>query len=208
MCFDSQASLLAFSLSYTIAWYIFERNRNYDRWLAGFIIAFSMIQLLEAGLWKTIERPTDHSGELNDLLTRLILLALLFQPFIQSYLGYKYTGASILAYMAIAFALILCLAFYRTYTSSPGQFNSFVGGKGHLVWSDAKSPASFMGWVGFLYLMGIFIPLLFMKDWKGWPIIIIGVLTALYSLFAAGKGEFGSYWCFTAVAVSLTALFL
>jgi uncharacterized membrane protein len=167
-----------------------------------------MIQLLEAGLWKTIENPTERSKELNDLLTRLILLALLFQPFIQSYLGYKYTKSSVMVYMAIAFALILGYGFYRTYTSSPGQFQSFVGEKGHLVWTDAKSPKSFMGWVGFLYLMGIFIPLLFMKDWKGWPIILIGVITALYSLYIAGNGEFGSYWCFTAVAVSLTALFL
>ena len=173
MCFDSRSSLLAFTLSYTIAWYLFERNQNYDRWLAGFILVFSSIQLLEGGLWKVMENKGDHTEALNDLLTRLILIFLLMQPLIQSYLGYKYTGSQILGVMSIVFLCMLIYGFYRVWQSKPGQFNSYVGNKGHLVWEDKDSPNSFLGATGVLYMLGLFIPLFFMKDGKGWPIVAI-----------------------------------
>jgi hypothetical protein len=208
MCFDSKSSLLAFTLAYSISWYLFERDKNYDRWIAGFIIVFSSIQLLEAGLWKTMENPGSHSAAINDLLTRLILVFLLLQPLMQSYLGYKYTKSSILGCMSILFLGILMWGFYRIYTSAPGQFNSTIGDKGHLVWSDALSPGSFLGAVGILYMIGLFLPPFFMKDGSGWPLILIGALTALYSFWMTRNKEFGSLWCFTAVAISLVAIFM
>lgn len=204
MCFDEKSSLLAFTISYSIAWYLFERNQNYDRWLAAFIIVFSSIQILEAGIWRTDVKQ----GDVNELLTKLILIFLLLQPLVQSYMGYKYTKSQFLALLSLAFTAVLIWGFIRIGTAKPGQFHTTVGEHGHLVWEDSHLKGSFLGAAGPLYMLGIFVPLLFMKGYVGLPIILIGGITALYSYYMTRGKEFGSLWCFTAVAVSLVALFM
>lgn len=215
MCFDVQSSLLAWSFMYSISIYLYFRDRNYDRWNAGFIMTLATIQLLEAGLWTSINR--DKRG-FNDILTKLVLLTLMSQPLVQSYLGYKYVSAekraseissSILAMMSWVFLGLLIWALFRVGSAKSGQFFTSVGPNGHLVWSDSQS-SSFIGgtWVAILYLAGLFIPLLFMKEWKGISLIAIGIVTAVISILASSKGEFSSYWCYTTVIYSLIALFI
>ena len=206
MCFDTQSSLLAWSITYSIGVYLYFRNKNYDRWNAAFIMAFATIQLLEAGIWESIYRK---KIELNDLLTRLILLTLMAQPLIQSYMGYRYTKESILALMSWVFLGLFIWAIYRIGTSNSGQFGSTQGPHGHLIWNDAKSP-NFLGgwWVGVLYILGLFIPLFFMKEHKGFVLLSIGVITAILSLLVTTKGEFSSYWCYTTVVYAIAALFV
>lgn len=210
MCFDSKSSLLAWTISYSIAWYLFNRNNGIDRWSAGFIIAFSTIQLLEAGIWMTTEEnKNDHTSEnMNDLLTRLVLIVLVLQPFVQSYLGYKYSGSQLLGFYTLICVAMLAWAFYRIGSSEKGQFSSSRGSGGHMVWNDAKSSNSFLGPIGILYMIGLFIPLFFLPDNKGLILIAVGVITAVFSLLKAGPKEFSSYWCYSAVLYSLIALFL
>lgn len=217
MCFDSESSALGWTLSYTIAWYLFNRNRGPDRWNAGFIIIFSCIQLLESWIWNINDRKDEASEELNDLLTRLILIILILQPFVQSYLGYRYTKKALLGYMSVLYAILILWIFYRIWVSKRGQFSSYKGEKGHLVWSDSNTPSSFLGGVGILYLIGISVPLIFMSgdgflsktfSYPGIPLIMIGAITALYSFMKTKNKEFGSFWCFTAVTYSLAAIFI
>jgi hypothetical protein len=209
MCFDKESSLLAWTISYTIAWYLYERNLNVDRWNAGFIIAFSTIQLLEGGLWSF--QKGGHSNEINDLLTRLILLTLVCQPFFQTTLGYKYTKSKFLGMLSFILLGIIIWTCIRLWKSTPGQFSSHPGPGGHLIWNDDKS-----GWflggplIGAIYFAGMFIPLLFMlqKYDKALLLLVIGIITVIYSLFYAPGREFGSFWCFSAVAYSIAALFV
>lgn len=207
MCYDADTSLLAWTLSYSISYYLFNRNRRYDRWNAAFIMTFTTIQLLEAGLWTTLY---EKENGLNDLLTRLILLALLMQPLTQSYMGARYTGSAILYMLSMVFVGIIAWGALRLWRSKPGQFSTNPGKNGHLVWSDTKSPTTFLGppWVVGLYLLGLFVPLLFMKDYRGIPLIVIGVATAIYSMYFSDPKEFSSYWCFTSVVYAIVALFV
>lgn len=207
MCFDPQSSLLAWSLTYSIALYLYYRNENYDRWNALFIISFSTIQLLEAGIWKSLKSGNQWA---NDLLTRLILVVLLTQPLVQSYMGYRYTQQMVLAFTSGIFLGLLIWGLIRVWKSTPGQFHSSVGPNGHLIWSDSLAGSGFLGsfWAGALYVAGLFIPLFFMKDRKGWPLLFIGALTVAYSLFVSSKGEFASYWCYIAIVYAMAAVFV
>jgi hypothetical protein len=140
------------------------------------------------------------------------------QPLLQNYLGYKIikkessseTKSNILSLMSFAFLGMLIWGFIRIWKSKPGQFSTSVGERGHLIWSDQSRPnQTLLGSVpAIAYLAGISLPLLFMKDRKGYMLLAIGVITAIYSLTMAGKQEFGSYWCFSAVAYSIAALFV
>lgn len=209
MCFSKESSLLAWTLSYTIAWYLYERDKGIDRWNAGFIIAFSTIQLLEGGLWSF--QKGGHSEEINDLLTRMILLTLICQPFFQTTLGYKYTKSKFLGMLSLVLFGIIIWTCIRLWRSKPGQFSSHPGPGGHLIWTD-KANDSFLGgnFIGAIYFAGLFIPLLFMfKIYdKALLLLVIGIITVIYSLFFAPGKEFGSFWCFSAVAYSIAALFV
>lgn len=208
MCFDMQSSLLGWTLAYSISVFLYYRNQNYDRWNAAFIICFSTIQFLEAGLWLDIDSPSSNNGNINDLLTRLILLTLLAQPLVQNYMGYINTKEPILMLTSFVFLGGLVWAGWRVGTSKPGQFSSAPGPNGHLVWSDSKSPNFLGGIMGMIYVAGLFIPLFFMKEWKGAALIAIGVITAVLSLMFTSKGEFASYWCYAAVLYAIVALFV
>jgi hypothetical protein len=171
-------------------------------------MTFATIQLLEAGIWITLEKPGEKT-ELNDLLTRLVLITLLVQPLVQSYMGYRYTKETFLAVLSFIFLGILIWAGWRVIKSKPGQFSTSAGPHGHLIWSDEKS-SSFLGgwWVGVLYLIGLFVPIFFMKEWKGAALITVGVLTAAFSLYVSPNKEFSSYWCYTTVIYAMVALFI
>jgi hypothetical protein len=224
MCFDKDSSLLAWTLSYSISMFLFYRNRGFDRWNAGFIICFATIQLLEAGLWAGIEENTkgNHSKDMNDMLTRIILLALVCQPLIQTYMGYKYTKASILGILSYVFLGIILWTALRLWKSKKGEFSSAPGPNGHLIWTDSKSPNNFLGGdgksgpiIGGLYFVGLFLPLVYMAlrsppgKWnKAVVLMLIGAASAVYCIKYAAPKEFSSYWCFTAVSYSIAALFV
>ena len=200
MCFNTKSSAIAWAISIIISIFLYVRNKNYDRWNSAFIMCFSTIQLLEAGIWST--------NNMNELLTELILLALVFQPLVQSYAGYIYTKNMILALMSFVFLGIIFWSSIRILKAKSMQFGSKIGEKGHLVWYDTEEKENFLGGTPIViwYMAGLLLPLLFMKN--SLPLIITGITTLLYSSVFAGKGEIGSYWCFTAVIYSIVSIFV
>jgi hypothetical protein len=111
--------------------------------------------------------------------------------------------------MSIIFLLIVGISLFRIGTAKKGQFHTEPGEKGHLVWEDNNS-SSFIGCgiIGVLYMLGLFVPLLFMEKGKGYPLLGVGIATLIYSLFVAGRGEFSSLWCFFSVIYAVVALFV
>lgn len=212
MCFSFGSSITAWLLANIIALFLWRRNRGYDRWNATFIFTFTLIQLFEAGIWRSISSPTS-----TGVLTALILVTLTLQPLVQSYAGYIDTNSTLLYVMSILYAGIVVYTLYRVSTE---RFKSTVGEHGHLVWESNKSK-DFLGGglITVLYLIGLFLPLLLQRDVMssrsrgvtssfspGVPLILIGVTTALFSASRSSSKEFGSLWCYTAVAYSIVAL--
>lgn len=192
MCFNAPSSLLAWGFANTIAIYLWKRNQRYDRWNAAFIFTFTLIQLLEAGIWSTSSKYT------NCILTALILVALLAQPLVQNYMGWIYTKRRELLRTTLIFGVLLIWGIIKASTE---KFKTYPGPQGHLIWGDTHPLSPFTG----LYLLGLFVPLLFMGA-PGYPLIGIGVITFAYSWIRTQGKEFSSLWCFTAILYALVAL--
>lgn len=217
MCFNAKSSFTAWIIALILSIYLYKRNKNYDRWNAGFILTFTFIQFLEGGVWLSLKY---RETTLNSILTTFILISLLYQPFVQSSLGYMNTKSPILKYSTLAYALIIGYTLFRIATTPISNFSSTPGEKGHLVWDDKTHLNDFLGgelnFIPYLYLAGLFLPLLY-QGWRGIPLIIVGLATSFYSLGVVGAPkyscpcgyrEFGSYWCFTSVIYALVAILL
>lgn len=202
MCYNAPTSLSAWALANIASIILYKRNRGYDRWNAAFITTFSTIQLLEAGIWL---------GGDDDILTRLMLLTLVAQPLVQTGAGASFTKSDFLMVMTWVYLGILLYTLCRVLTAKKGQFSSSRGKGGHMIWTDSKYPNNFLGGstgvvIPTLYLGGMFVPLLFMKDGKGLPLLLLGMGSAAFSMFIAKPGEFSSLWCFYSVSYALVAL--
>lgn len=203
MCFDAQSSYIAWGISASSAWYLYKRNRGYDRWNASFIACFSSIQLFEMILWSNDPRK---SSSLNKLMTKIIAMALMAQPIIQSFGAYSYTRESFWWFLGWLLVAAFIALFFRVFFAPADRYRTVIGEKGHLIWEDTQNPSKgVISPYGPLYLAGIFLPLIAMGI-KGLPLIAVGMLSAFYSFMVAGPGEFGSYWCYTAVAYSVAAI--
>lgn len=205
MCFDTKSSLLSWIISITIAIYLYKRNRKFDRWNFYFIITFSSIQLLEAAI---------HAGFDKDRIVSLILVMLLLQPLVQNLGCYSYlksendTSSSIIKPFLYLYVVLLA---YIYIFSLRNKFTSYKGENGHLVWevvsSNNENKNLMSTPIQYLYLFGLFFPLLFMGQ-TGYILITVGVLTALYSYLTSSGKEFSSMWCFTSVIYSIVCIFL
>jgi hypothetical protein len=201
MCFSVESSLTVWVFSLVIAVYLYQRNRNYDRWNSSAIIVISTIQLLEAGLWSSLDNPKK-----NDILTRLVLLTLLAEPLVQSYMGYRYTKSIFLQILTYVFVGFFIWGLIRVFSAKPGQFHSDISSSGRLEWKDNAS-SSFVKWVP-LWLAGLLIPLLFMKEYRGIPLLVVGLGTMAYSFYITSGQGWSSMWCFLSIIYSITALFV
>lgn len=199
MCYSTRSSLIAWAVSMIIAAYLYRRNNKFDRWNAAFIVSFAMVQLCEAGIWSSPDKRR------TSIYLGLLLIALYSQPLVQTYGAWTVTKSDILKIMTIVYAIMFIYAIYRAATE---KFYSTVGPNGHLVW-NAQGTDYFTGghrFLGILYLIGLFLGLLWVFP-NSLPLIAVGAITFIWSMSRVSTGEFGSYWCYTAVAYSLMALF-
>lgn len=208
MCFSFESSFGAWLIAVIIAIYLFYRNRRYDRWNAAFIFTFTLIQLLEAGIWSNKTNEDTNNCGLDDMYVAMILLVLTLQPLVQTYCGYRYTKSTLLLYLMFALMVILVTNIIRV-SSNKNKFFSTVGKNGHLVWNVKNEKYSqFLGNfpVPLLYLIGLFLPLFYQNN--GIFLLLVGGITAAFSFSRASTKEFGSLWCYTAVAYAFVSLLI
>lgn len=203
MCFSFESSIIAWVIAFCISLYLFNRNRKYDRWNALFIFTFTLIQLIEAGLW------SNKNSNLDSTYIALIILVLSLQPLAQTYGGWLYTRNNILKMLLYIYIAIVIYSLIRIGDKN-NEMYSTVGKNGHLVWNVKNKgknvPILGNSIVGILYLFGLFFPLLYQNPYNGIPLLLVGILTAFYSFSRSSTKEFGSLWCFTAVIYSVIAL--
>ena len=211
MCYSTESSWISFFISIVISIIIWKRNKNYDRWNSLFIVSFALIQLWEGFLWyfsKGQNNELNKNLKYENILLILILLTLNIQPIIQTW-GAKYftkSNSKMLRIFLIIYILIFIYSLYRIYTEN---FSLKIGPNGHLEWYTNNNQHILTGnykFLGILYIFGLFFGLYFGIP-NTIPLIIVGFITFLWSLFKLRKSnEFSSYWCYSAIIYSFIAL--
>lgn len=193
---------------------LYRRNTGSDRHIAIFSAVFVTIQLLEFFAWLSIEKK---DRKLNDLVTRLILIALWAQPLVNTYMAFKGVNSWLLIIGLVTFSFFFINSFILA--SSPEPFKTSKGPNCHLTWSRTEDGKElFIGDSAFMsnwspaviiYLAGLFIPILFIKPKsRAVKIAIIGGLTLGVSKLFSSKREFSSWWCWAAGIFTLGAVFI
>lgn len=208
MCYSFEVSLLSWIGGVSISMYLFQRNKNYDRWNAAFIFTFISMQLIEAILWKTIEY---RNKKLNSLITAIAILALYSQPMVNSLMGYKYTNQIVLFFIGLLYSLFIVIATYKITTTALSNYHTDVGINGHLVWNSDNSKYFFAGnynAIRILYILGLFLPLLYQQPFltRALPLLSIGFITLIISMLNTSYDETSSMWCFLALLYGITAM--
>ena len=236
MCRSATVSVVAWSATALIATYVIIRNKPNGRWQGLFVLAFVLIQIIEAAIWSNrTDNPdcpkcvgnscnTDKDGEpidknYDELFTRLILIALFLQPLVQTFGAWKYGNfsgkygkmwKSIILIFAIVFFVLLLYAIFKS-SDKEADFETTKGPNGHLQWSRTNSEGGFVGpgWILGIYLIGLGLGLLFMKPrTHGLILLGFGFITLWWSAKQSEDSELGSLWCFYAVLYAVLVLIL
>lgn len=228
MCKDAKSSLIGWILGTVTGLLLWYRNHLYDRPLAGLIIVFSQIQLIEFGIWNHWQPNT---------AARMLPLALISQVIVFTGLVYLLTtGGHSLSdgfltvgchdhvnllggrkhlpqrsevgrwLLTILFGMVIVAGGVLLYDNVYGatQYDVRVGPNGHLVWLRDGEP-SILGWWGWVYLAGLLLPLLWLWYWSGYRqslgwLLLFAIASLIWSWQRYHEsGEFGSMWCYLAV---------
>jgi hypothetical protein len=226
MCWNKEVSLITYIIVIVLVIILIRRNCGADRHLAIFSAAFVTIQLMEFFAWLSIER---QDRTMNQLVTRLILIFLWAQPLINSYMalrgiknGDKHAQLSrtILIVCVILFAVLFIVG--TALALGKDKFETVKGPHCHLIWRRTNShtaPQSndatpkktgFMANTSILsalYIIGLCLPLLFIKPFKkGVVLVILGLGLLATARAFSSKEEVGSWWCWVAGIFTLAAL--
>ena len=105
------------------------------------------------------------------------------------------------------FVVILVLSF-----TSDSTFSGAPGSSGHIEWYMDDHPL--MSKWGWLYLIGIFVPLILIFGYYAWAdigtaiLIIYGILSAAYVLSNYPPAAFSSMWCYLTIGFAFLAWFV
>jgi len=233
MCWNEQVSFLTFIIVVIIVIRILQTNpSNTVRWQCYFVLAFISIQFLEGILWVSIKR---RNNRLNAIITALVLIALWCQPLINCYFGAMLGSMTpiqkkILLILSVFFGVIVIYMIYRVLRGKE-SFQTETTNACHLRWtskavgSKSSYPStlnptkpSFMSdikLVPILYLIGMGLPLLFMKNKtkenrrNKMLLLAVGIITLMVAIYFNKKdGSMGSMWCILAAFYVLAVLYI
>lgn len=220
MCFSSKASFSAFAILVCVSLILFVRNKNYDRYIAPFIFALSLIQLVEFGI---------HNGNVGKNTAGASLYIILWLQCFVLFLGVflfmkneaqstertllKTTGKI----FTFIYGIILVFAVISVFTIYKGSFSGSPGPSGHIEWY--KNGGFLLGNLGILYLAGIFLPLFllflyFLKSDKnnclasGGTLLLLlyGIFSFIFVRLNYPENAFSSMWCFLSVGFGVLVL--
>jgi hypothetical protein len=165
-------------------------------------VSFTLIQLLEYFIWKSID--TNIS---NEFYTKLVPLVLFIQPVVQTYFAWTKVHDQNLFILLIMYIIIF---FFTLITINNFKYNSEIGENKHLIWykinkkSNNKTTILQRDFVEYFYLFGMGIGLYYTKQYL---LLFYGIASYHFIRNNYPQDEFSSMWCFVAVFYSILAFF-
>lgn len=197
MCYNAKSSLMAFLIITFLSLMLWYRNQKYDRVISAFTLIVGLIQLVESGV---------HTGININLAGQLIFLILWLQVFIFSVGTYNYLHNIYSKLLVIVFTLALIVAIIYVILGQ-ARFKVALGPSGHIEWY--QNSGSLLGHWGWIYLLGIFLPLMLLLARSKWTDLGLYLLLAygfisllLTSLFF--PRALPSLWCYSAIGIYQT----
>jgi hypothetical protein len=217
MCYTAKASVTAWWIMALMALFLWYRNEGYDRALSIFVFTLGLIQLIEYGI---------HSGANPQQSGRMLFITLWLQCLVLAIGVYIFINGlkddhnptmseniihTIAGWNMMLFSFIFVVALLFTFFSD-NQFSGAPGSSGHIEWYLNDQPL--MGKYGWLYIIGIFVPLILIFGFYSWAnlgiavLILYGILSAAYVISNYSSAAFSSMWCYLSVGFAFLAWFM
>ena len=207
MCFSFQESIRSFTFSFILSTIkIFNRHNNHphDFVTALFIIVFSLVQLIEACMWKFY----DSNKKILKLCGYLVKPTILLQPltisFGMRYLLQKENKNLFVINLISALSLLICINYMIKLRYKNIKFPT-IGPNNHLQWDGISYDEQNISLLGiqtkYLYILTVFIPaILYLQPLrKRFMFLTFYSITFLLSKYFYEKSnEEPSYWCYIA----------
>lgn len=193
MCWNSQVSMNTFIFS--MFGILFALYNKYSPFIILLLFSFSIMQLIEFGIWKSIDMKNIFY---NKVFTLCGVIAVLFQPVASILLLYPTNLKLTLIFLCIYLAIIVYTV--ASLKLKVNEIYSYVGKNGHLVWSWAtKSNINILLFI--TYFTFIFVPLILSKNYTIFIISLVILLLSFYFFFK--YDTWGTMWCWAANIVVL-----
>lgn len=160
----------------------------------------AIIQLIEYGI---------HSGADPSQSAKALFLNLWIQCVVLAICTYLYVSSSnnkTIVNIACANMIFYAVVFgvFLLYTLfSSAEFSAYVGESGHIEWY--RNDGNLMGNFGFIYIIGIFLPLFILLSYYNWSdvglliLLIYGIGSAIYVKYYFPPEAFSSMWCYLSI---------
>ena len=217
MCFSAKASISSWWILALISLFLWYRNERYDRALSIFIFTLGLIQLIEYGIHSGADPAQSGRALFITLWLQCLVLAIGVFLFIDGNYDSDNPSTSekvvkiISGWNLFLFAIIFVVALIMSFTAG-WTFSGAPGSSGHIEWYRNDGPL--LGKWGWLYLIGLFLPLLLIFAYYAWAdvgiaiLILYGVLSAMYVVANYSSSSFSSMWCYLTVGFAFLAWFL
>jgi hypothetical protein len=193
MCWSLEVSTITGSVSYAIAAYLWLRNYANDRWHSLFILVFSSIQWMDAGIWLANLTHQLDSSIVMMISKYLIPLILSLEP-IAALAGASYVGKSVSTMDWVIYGLsffiwlIILVTSARTTNIIQSNGIQYTQGNNHSIY--------------WLFCLMLLYP--FLKYGPFNQFYLITVILVASSLFFAQKK---TNWCLYGNLFAILALF-
>lgn len=217
MCFTAKASVTSWWILALMSLFLWYRNERYDRALSIFVFTLGLIQLIEYGIHSGADPQQSGRALYITLWLQCLVLAIGVFIFINDAKDSHNPSITenivhtIAGWNLFLFSFIFVVALVLTFTSD-STFSGAPGPSGHIEWYMNDHPLM-SGW-GWLYLIGVFVPLILILAFYAWTdigtavLIIYGILSAAYVLSNYPSNAFSSMWCYLAVGFAFLAWFV
>ena len=217
MCFTAKASISGWWILAFLSLFLWYRNEKYDRALAIFVFTLGLIQLIEYGIHSGADPSQSGRTLFITLWLQCLVLAIGVFIFINGSLDRDNPTMTekivhtIAGWNLFLFSIVFVVALILSFVSG-STFSGAPGPSGHIEWYMNSGPL--LGGWSWLYVVGIFVPLILIFGYYMWAdieiaiLILYGIISASYVMVNYPTNAFSSMWCYLSVGFAFLAWFL